>query len=305
MPILLLGPQGDRPNLAAALSAAGIGGPYACVTAGWQDREGEIDALRHDLGAEVRDLGLHARAGRVFAGDPDFAAAYRARQGYLQELQRLYRLRLAHALDAVRGLRTVGADPRALRHADAAAMTTVRLLDRQHLREVQKVHLAFAAKWPRQGRDAIGRERAEVDAVLAGTNALLLAGGHVAVLLNRLTLFGLEAVMQDRPLVAWSAGAMVLASRIVLFHDKAPQGPNDPEVLEAGLDLLGPVLPLPDAKRRLDLDDKASVATLARRLTPNAPFTFDHGAVMQIDDGRIVRAGGVARLTRRGEAAGP
>jgi peptidase E len=60
--------------------------------------------------------------------------------------------------------------------------------------------------------------------LLAASHAVLIAGGHIAVLLNRLRLFDLSAVLRERPVFGWSAGAMVLTSRIVLFHDSPPRG---------------------------------------------------------------------------------
>jgi hypothetical protein len=46
----------------------------------------------------------------------------------------------------------------------------------------------------------------------------------VAVLVNRLRLFGLGDLVADKTVFAWSAGAMAVSERVVLFHDDPPQG---------------------------------------------------------------------------------
>jgi hypothetical protein len=233
--VVLLGPQQPLPSLAPALHALGLGGPFCVVTAGWQEREGETAALAEHLGAEVIDLGLYRRAEDVFRRDPPFAAAWRARQAHLKELQRLYRIRLGHTLAALRELMAADGDRHALARACAGALAAVRMLDRQHLREVRKLHAAFDADWRPGEREVIAEQRAAVATLIHEAAALLIAGGHVAVLVNRLRLLAIDEAARDRCVVAWSAGAMALAERIVLFHDHPPQGPNDPEVLEHGL----------------------------------------------------------------------
>ena len=48
--VLILGPQFRSPNLRDALTRAGLSGPIATITAGWQEREGELAALEEHLG---------------------------------------------------------------------------------------------------------------------------------------------------------------------------------------------------------------------------------------------------------------
>jgi hypothetical protein len=100
----------------------------------------------------------------------------------------------------------------------------------------------------------------------------------VAVLLNRLRLFDLAGLLGERPVVAWSGGAMVLSERLVLFHDHPPQGRGYAEVFEAGLNLAPGVVPLPHARRRLDLGDPERVALLARRFLPARCLALDEEA---------------------------
>jgi hypothetical protein len=107
------------------------------------------------------------------------------------------------------------------------------------------------------------------------------AGGHVAALLNRLRLFDVASVVGERPIVAWSAGAMALSERIVLFHDSPPWGAGNAEVLDHGLGLCPGVLPLPHARRRLRLQDPRRVDLLVRRFAPLRCVGLDEGSKLR------------------------
>ena len=61
----------------------------------------------------------------------------------------------------------------------------------------------------------------------------------------------------ELPVVAWSAGAMALTSKVVLFHDYAPRGSHEAEVFDRGLGRVPGVIALPHARRRLRLEDRA------------------------------------------------
>src|SRR5690606_41913723 len=65
---------------------------------------------------------------------------------------------------------------------------------------------------------------------LDNVETVVITGGNVAILINRLRLFGLGNMLKAKNVVAWSAGAMALCDRIVLFHDNPPQGRRNPEV---------------------------------------------------------------------------
>ena len=56
--VVWLGPQRFRPSVAAALDALGVDGPIAVVTAGWQEREAEVDELDAHLGGRAVPLWL-------------------------------------------------------------------------------------------------------------------------------------------------------------------------------------------------------------------------------------------------------
>src|SRR5205085_10471786 len=134
-----------------------------------------------------------------------------------------------------------------------------------HLAQCARVHREFDQAWRPLERPAVARHVAEIAAVMKRCSALAIAGGHVATLLNRLRLFGIEELLQQHAVFAWSAGAMAVSERVVLFHDSPPQGQGVTEVLDAGLGFIPGVVPLPQPESRLKLDDGERVSLMARR----------------------------------------
>ncbi len=276
--IALLGPQRFVPTVADTLARLECEGPLAVVTAGWQEREDEDRELRDHVGRPVVNLELYRRAEDVFARDPDLFAAHRRRQDRLLELQDAYRMRLGHAMAAARELLRRIEPAWALDAEREDAIAAVRALDEHHLARLETVHRAFRAEVRPSDRVAVAEHRSDLAERLAGVAALAVAGGHVAILLNRLRLFDVLSLAPRLPVIAWSAGAMAISRRVVAFHDSPPQGPGNAEVLDAGLGAVSGVTPLPHAERRLRLDDPVRVGLLARRLAPDVGVAFDPGA---------------------------
>jgi hypothetical protein len=89
------------------------------------------------------------------------------------------------------------------------------------------------------------------------------------------------AALNGTPVIAWSAGAMALTDRIVLFHDRAPQGPGHPEVWVSGLSIVRDAVLLPHARARLLLDDVPRMAVLARRFAPARCVLLEGGTRLE------------------------
>jgi len=83
--------------------------------------------------------------------------------------------------------------------------------------------------------------------------------------------------------IAWSAGAMALTDRIVLFNDRAAQGPGHPEVYGSGLSVLRNVVALPHASARLRLGDTPRMAVFARRFAPACCVLLENGTRIDTD----------------------
>jgi hypothetical protein len=277
---VLLGPQ-RRPTVRTVVGSLRLDGPIATITAGWQEREPD-EEMGRQLGSRDVNLSLYRRWLDVQERDPDFAVGERRLNEVLEEVQDIYLLRLDHALQAVYAIqRRTGNDP--LRaDALAEAVAAVRELDASHLHRISDVRDEFYQARQPHARPVIAEHRVAVARLLGNAAALVIAGGHVGVLAHTLHLFDVAAGLRS-PVIAWSAGAMALTDRIVLFHDRSPQGPGHPEVYGRGLGVLRNVVPLPHARARLLLDDAPRMAIFARRFSPALCILLENGTSVDTD----------------------
>jgi len=283
--VVLLGPQRLRPTVGNVVRGLGLRGPVCTITAGWEEREAEDEELNAALACPVTNLQLFARAERAFRHHPELLDALQKHHDRLRKLQELYRLRLGHAMDACRGLLRQEGDPLLLEPHRHAAFAAVRALDREHLLLKADAHRDFEARIDLESHAALREERRQVHELLAGCETVVIAGGHVAVLRNRLWLFALALALRSRLVITWSAGAMVLGEEIVLFHDDPAEGQGHAEVFERGLGIHVGIVPLPHARRRLQLHDPNRVILLARRFAPLPCVVMDDGARVDHVDG--------------------
>ncbi|MCA9623853.1 MAG: hypothetical protein KC731_32750 [Myxococcales bacterium] len=296
-PVILLGPQRHEPILDEVLRDRGLQGPFALVTAGWQEREQEDEELREALGgAEAVNLRLYQRFDELMEDDRELAVATHERQEALREIQDLYRIRLGGMVGAARDLMARVGHDELLAPERRSAIEMVRQLDRHHTARVEEVHRRYEQAMRLDERQGLMRHRAEVAQAIQDARALFIAGGHVAVLLNRMMLFGLAEQARQRPVVAWAAGAMAVAERVVLFHDSPPEGAGHAEVLGRGLGLCRGVLPLPHAHRRLKLDDPLRVALLSQRFVEMRPVCLDRRSRIDWDPPRWTPSPGTQAL---------
>jgi len=291
MRVTLLGPQ-RRPTLDKVAASLNPGGPVATITAGWQEREPDDDELSRRLGSRDVNLALYRRWLDVQERDQGFWAAAQATRRVLDEVQDIYLLRMDYALRAVYAIQRRNGRDRlhsaalhgaALTEAALAeAIAAVRELDAAHLRRVSEVRGEFYQSWRPQDRPVIAEHRAAVAGLLGNAAAVVIAGGHVGVLADALHLFDVGAALRS-PVIAWSAGAMALTDRIVLFHDRAPQGAGHPEIYGRGLGVVRDLVALPHARARMLLDDAPRMAVFARRFAPARCVLLETGT--RIDTG--------------------
>ncbi len=284
-PVVLLGPQRHSPGVAKAVADLGLAGAssghLAVVTAGWEERESEDDELVQDLATgPVVNLSLFPRADEVYAGHPALRELMAERERRRKQLRDLYHLRLAPQLDACRelisridveALGELAVDPTygpEIEHAIAG----VRALDDHHLQRITELEREVADRLSGSGdlvdHPILMAHRQRVAELVSGAAALLIAGGNVATLVSLLRLFDVMNLAADKPVVAWSAGAMAIGERVVLFHDSPARGAGDAEVFGPGFNLVQGIIPMPHARYRLELDDPYRVALMARRFAP-------------------------------------
>jgi hypothetical protein len=274
--VTLLGPQ-RRPTVDQVVAGRDGDDLLATVTAGWQEREPDDGELRGLLGGRTANLGLYGRWLDVQERDRELATAEREHQAVLDELQRLYVVQVDSALRAVFEVaRRSGDRPRTRDAAFADAQDVVRVVDDHHMARVRAAHADFYGSWRPQERDVVVEHRDAVRRCLQEASVLVVAGGHVGVLLRVLHLFEVAPFVPGT-VIAWSAGAMALTERVVLFHDRVPHGPAQSEVLDDGLAVLRGLVLLPHARRRLLVHDRTRMAVLARRFAPASCLVLDDG----------------------------
>jgi hypothetical protein len=290
--IVFLGPQRNAITIRDELVHWGVDGRIAAVTAGWQEREAEDDELQDAIGHRAVNLRLHARVDAAFAADPALFAMHRRRQDRLRRLQDLYRLRLDKYLDAALELFQRDEPVDELPDARDGAVQALRDLDSHHVELLQRVHEEFEEELAAHPSAALQHQRGEVAELIASCGMVAIAGGQVATLLGRLRLLDVRRHLVNKPLLAWSAGAMVLTERVVLFHDRPPEGPGNAELLEPGLGLAPGIVALPHASARLRLDDLPRTSLFSQRFAPSVCVALDpyararwDGAQWRLQDG--------------------
>lgn len=302
--IVLLGPQTKgESDVGRVLRELDVKKRVALVMSGWQEREGDEKALVDELatvGVKTVNLRLHARSEEVFKADTELATAHKARQEVLRHLQEFYRMRLDYNDAVTRAISVRHVDSDLLEQEFKMSVEQFRQLDRSHIERCQAIHEAFEENWRPRERDAVAKHFKELRDLLEPVEAVVIAGGHVASLLNRIRLFGLVGLAAGKHLVAWSAGAMVLTERVVLFHDYPPYGTAIAQVLDAGIGLAPGLVVLPDPKRRIRVDDRGGITRFAQRMAPATCLAMDRGASVFLDGDRITRAN-AERLTLAGD----
>lgn len=301
---IVLGPQSPQPNLGDALSLAELpDGPLAVISAGWQEAEGELDAMEEIVQRPLMDLGLYRRVEEAEANDPALAQAVRNRQDRLQEQQRLYRLRLKQLSIAARQVLDTEGDADMLAAEQRHAIAQLRALDRHHLHRCESLWTAFADRFGPDSYPAVAQHRNELAHIMRSCAAVIITGGNVAVLINRIRLLGVDRLLGASTIIAWSAGAMVLGERIVLYHDRAPEGRRDAEVLGGGCGIIPGHVFLPDTKTRLRQGNRSRVSLLSRRFAPDACVALDRGSLLQLGESGIRHAADVRQLGHDGRLA--
>jgi hypothetical protein len=289
-----------------AVEAVGVDGPIAAVTAGWEEREDEIDELSQHLGRRVVNLRVHARGEDVFRSDAELFRAWQERRTRHRDLQDVHRFRLDAAMRVLRDLRKREGREDVLAPEREGALAHVRELDAHHLRRTAEIELEFASTWKPWERDAVVRQRLEIERVARDAGALAVAGGNVAVIANRMRLFGVMDLFGQHPVFAWSAGAMAMTERIVIFHDDPPWGRGNPVILGPGFGVCRGLVALPHARRRIRLDRPSRLRLWHARFAPLECVAFDDGSMLVFRSGRqgsewVASSGGVRRFGPDGQ----
>lgn len=302
---VVLGPQPGRISLGPGLEALDLPpGPVAAITVGWRETEPVLKEVEHELeglGRQATPLLIGERVGRIFERDPSLAESHRTLQEGLLAEERLYGARLRRALETAHEVTRLSVAERYRVPYAEAAWREILAADRFHVQHHAALWQEFREAVGLAERPAVREEKDELERLLAEAAAVVLTGGHVAVIRNRLLLLGLGEALARLPVLAWSAGAMVLTPRIVLFHDRLPGGSARPEILGEGLRVLPGVALFPDARTRLDLEARRSLAELCSRMTPDRAVLLDSGDMIHWDGRRWSAPDGIRVVSDEGE----
>ena len=300
MRTVLLGPQRFLTTAGTVVRSVAPEGAVATVTAGWEDREpadGELDEV---MDGRSRNLHLYGRLSDVLVSDEHFATEALAHRDAMDELAGLYSLRLQRALDSVYAVARRPARPAVAEAAFADAVRGVRDIDDWYLRTVDQLYAELEGAAPPESSEPIARHRHEVAELLRDAAVVAIAGGHVGILLRCLRLFAVVPA-RELPVVAWSAGAMALTERVVLYNDRGPQGVQGAEVWDRGIGRVPNVVAMPHARRRLRLDDAIHAKVLVQRFAPATCLLLDDGTQVEIgadgsvpEDARVLTETGAA-----------
>lgn len=305
--LILLGPQPDYATLREALRRARVTQPVALITAGWEEDELEPRQLQPLMAALPEgsfNLELFRRSEELFKADPPLIQALRDRQDQLRLLRDVYRDRLEHAIDAYHLTDKRRDDRLDFAPERESAIENVRQLDRQYFLRTSQICDAWESRLNTPARAEVQRHVREIGELLDGASAIVIGGGHAAIILNRLRIFGILETDHHLPVIAWSGGAMALGEQIVLFHDSPPEGRRGAEVLRAGIGLYSEYLPLPHARERMMLDDAKRVKLFARRFQPGRCLVFDEGTLLDRYRGQWWMSEGTQQLTDEGLVKG-
>lgn len=282
MRTVLLGPQRFRTTVGPVIRTVAPEGTIATVTAGWRDRESDTVELDATLEGRGRHLNLYGRLNDVLDSDRPFATAALAHRDAVDELVGIYSLRLQRVLESVYAVqrRSVRKDLAASALADGIRL--VQSVDQWYLDAVDQLHGELWAAAPAEDSEPIQRHRAEVAEAVRQASAIAIAGGHVGLLLRCLKLFAVD-LPTHLPVVAWSAGAMSITERVVLYNDRGLSGVIGSEVWDRGLGRAPRIVAMPHARRRLQMDDPMVLRVLVRR--------FGDARCLLLDDGASVALG--------------
>lgn len=262
----------------------------AVINAGWEEREDESAELDAALDGRALNLRLFHRLGDVLAKDPTFASAASRFRIRHDDLTTLYRTRLDHVKEEVYAIAALVPTHPAGAHQSAAyrglldAVENVRRTDDWYLRELGLLYGLLAEEGQTETSGMIGWHRGEVVAALSGCAAMVLPGGNIRSLMSAIRLFRV-AIPAELPVIAWSAGAMALTDRIVLFHDFGSTAARETELFDYGLGRIKGVVVFPHARRRLRMDDQNRLAILAQRFHDAECVVLDDGTLLDVRDG--------------------
>jgi hypothetical protein len=297
-PLVLLGQQLESPRVQDVLAEWQIRGPVGLVSAGWEEDEEDDQWVRDALDVPVVNSHLYGLADRLFQDDPEVLRLLRERQDRLRDLREINAWQTENLFALARELWQRIEENAAAVGPFHQTMAHLREVDRTYLRSVSTVIKEYDQRIAPQVRPSLQAYRSAVLQRLDGCQALLIAGGHVGVLLNRLNLCRLLRHV-SLPIIAWSGGAMALGERVFFYDHFIPHAKKEVELSRQGLRMYVGLQVFPRAEERLNLQDHNELALLARRieapcllLESNSEIRWNSDGTLQTVNVRVADANG-------------
>lgn len=288
-PCLLLGHQQPQSRLREALDHWKIEGPVGLVSAGWEEDEDDDHWVKESTGRTVINAQLFDLAERLFAEDPEVIRLLRQRQDELRRLREVNKIQMYHLLAIARDLLTREFAGEDVLVPTQATFQQLQQVDHDYLELVTEVIRKYDKIIDPWQRPSVRQYRLRVLERLHNCQALLIAGGHLGVLLNRLNLCRLLRHAQV-PVIAWSGGAMALGEKAVFFHHFPPHGMGDTELSRSGMRWYRGLLVFPRCRERLNLKSRVEIALLARRFGDDLCLALDQDSWLEWSSERLVRS---------------
>lgn len=282
--IHVLGPQGTDSNLTDAVNMFCPQGDIAVISAGWRYDECELQDLQRKLGRKIRHIPLYEWFDALGSIEPELSGLHRIRQRRILDYKKVYQINLDAALNSWTDIHKLyRSNPSTYAKDEREACKHVQNVDRNCLKRLTQIKHEFDAILTPWLHDSALPLHEQIIDILDRCTGLIITGGHVAILRNRLAFFGLgellpSFIMEGKHIFAYSAGAMCLTDRIVLFHDNPPWGEGRTEILDTGIGLLPKTVLLPNATKRLNLQDPNRVERFAKRFYPSVSICLESGS---------------------------
>ena len=307
--IHILGPQRPTPNIANVLNAHCRRGPIAVISAGWRYDESEIQALTRDIQREVYHLPLYEWFDELGDKETELSNEHSERQKKIKAYKKAYRMRLQLDMEYLAFIHQLHKSSPVYYEKDLIeARKAIAKTDHDAITRLNEIRLEFPNLQEPWLHASAASYHQEIKDILEKCDVLIITGGHVAILRNRMFFFGLHALLKDfleqgKSIICWSAGAMSLTDEIVLYYDDPPDGKGTAEVLDTGLNLIPNTLFFPHGRQRLKVDEQLRISSLVHRFTPKRCFILEEGSHMIYQDQRLTQSTSTIELFPDGTLA--
>ncbi|MAA77907.1 MAG: hypothetical protein CL916_01505 [Deltaproteobacteria bacterium] len=287
--IHILGPQRGAPLLIDIIHDQYPQAKIAVISAGWRHEESQLRSLARDLQRPLELLPLYQWFDDLGRTEPELSNEHALRQKRIKSYKDTYRLKLQYGMEFLQAIRKKqDISPELFMEDVLSAQEDIQKIDMEAMERIGRIRDSFpnlVQPWLHPSAQPFHEEIKET---LDACDVLLITGGHVAILRNRMFFFGCQKLLQQflkqgKTIIAWSAGAMSLCEQIILYYDDPPDGSGNAEVLDTGMGLLPHVLFFPHAQQRLRITDTKRMRDLAQRFSQYQCITLEKETHLTFD----------------------